>query len=232
MVMVLSGVTVWPVVTAPTPPSSGPLSRPSSTESQPIDGDGWVTDADGVQRWGRYGAAGLLLRSTGGDGAPVVLLQRRAVWSDHGGTWGLPGGARNRDETVEQAALREVQEETGLHSDQFRVDNVLETARARGIDWTYSTVIADTPYPLTTEPNGEGELQWVRVDAVAELPLHPEFAAGWEGSRTQLEDHPVTPGVERAGIVLAATQSADYAAGMLTVVAGGSARTARLPGSS
>ena len=39
-----------------------------------------------------------------------ILLQRR---SDNGG-WGLPGGILELDETYEEAALREVREETGL----------------------------------------------------------------------------------------------------------------------
>jgi ADP-ribose pyrophosphatase YjhB (NUDIX family) len=42
-----------------------------------------------------------------------VLLQHRAPWSHQGGTWGLPGGARDSHETPEQAAVREIAEETG-----------------------------------------------------------------------------------------------------------------------
>jgi ADP-ribose pyrophosphatase YjhB (NUDIX family) len=47
-----------------------------------------------------------------------VLLQRR---SDDG-KWGLPGGAMELGESAEEAALREVAEETGL---QIRVDALL-----------------------------------------------------------------------------------------------------------
>ena len=156
-------------------------------------GDGWVLDADGKERWGRYGAAGLLLRARDADGAPVVLLQRRAQWSDQGGTWGLPGGARHRDETVVQAALRETIEETGLPGDRLGVRTQLVTARAPGIDWTYSTVIGDAPYPLRATSTGEGSHRWVRIDAVAELPLHPGLAESWEGLRAQMAAHPLAP---------------------------------------
>ncbi|MEO9221781.1 MAG: NUDIX hydrolase, partial [Mycobacteriaceae bacterium] len=49
------------------------------------DGDGWSRGSAGARRWGRYGAAGLLLRAPAEHG-PMVLLQHRAFWSHHGGT--------------------------------------------------------------------------------------------------------------------------------------------------
>lgn len=45
------------------------------------------------------------------DDSGRVLLQRRA---DAHGTWGLPGGAMELGETLEEAAVRETREETGL----------------------------------------------------------------------------------------------------------------------
>lgn len=44
------------------------------------------------------------------DDARRVLLQRRT----DGGQWGIPGGAMNLGESLEEAARREVREETGL----------------------------------------------------------------------------------------------------------------------
>jgi 8-oxo-dGTP diphosphatase len=114
-----------------------------------------------------------------------VLLQHRAVWSHQGGTWGLPGGARDSHETVEEAATREAHEEAGLTADQLTVRTTKVTATASGGDWTYTTVIADAPELLDTVPNRESaELRWVAVDDVATLPLHPGFAASWEELRT------------------------------------------------
>src|SRR3712207_9397511 len=75
--------------------------------------DGWVTCALGHRHWGRVGAAGLLVHRAGADG-PELLLQHRATWSHHGGTWGTPGGALHAGESPEHGALREVQEELGL----------------------------------------------------------------------------------------------------------------------
>ena len=46
------------------------------------------------------------------DGTKVVLIQRKN--EPFQGAWALPGGFVDYGETVEQAALREVKEETGL----------------------------------------------------------------------------------------------------------------------
>lgn len=47
--------------------------------------------------------------------APALLLTRRALTlRDHAGQWALPGGRIDAGESPEQAALRELHEETGL----------------------------------------------------------------------------------------------------------------------
>jgi 8-oxo-dGTP diphosphatase len=151
------------------------------------DGDGWVVSDSGSAYWGRHGAAGLLLRAPGANGSAAVLLQHRAPWSHQGGTWALPGGARDSHETPEQAAVREAHEEAGLPADQLTVRTTVVTAEisgAAGAHWTYTTVIADASAQLDTVPNRESsELRWVAVDDVADLPLHPGFAASWQRLR-------------------------------------------------
>jgi 8-oxo-dGTP diphosphatase len=148
------------------------------------DGDGWVLSDSGAAYWGKHGAAGLLLRAPGPNGSPAVLLQHRAPWSHQGGTWGLPGGARDSHETPEQAAVREANEEAGLPAESLNVRTTVVTATAAGGHWTYTTVIADAAELLATVPNRESsELRWVAEDEVADLPLHPGFAASWERLR-------------------------------------------------
>ncbi|OBF53130.1 DNA mismatch repair protein MutT [Mycobacterium sp. 852002-53434_SCH5985345] len=152
------------------------------------DGDGWVVSHSGAHYWGRFGAAGLLLRAPRPDGTPAVLLQHRAVWSHQGGTWGLPGGARDSHETPEETAVREAHEEAGLHGELLTVRSTVVTAEVGGLGgarWTYTTVVADATELLHTVPNGESaEMRWVAEDEVAELPLHPGFAASWHRLRT------------------------------------------------
>jgi len=152
------------------------------------DGDGWVISDNGAQYWGRYGAAGLLLRAPRPDGTPAVLLQHRAVWSHQGGTWGLPGGARDSHETPEETAVREAREEAGLPAELLAVRGAVITHAVTGIcgtHWSYTTVVADATELLHTVPNRESaEMRWVAESEVHHLPLHPGFAASWHRLRT------------------------------------------------
>ncbi|GAB08506.1 hypothetical protein GOARA_012_00560 [Gordonia araii NBRC 100433] len=150
------------------------------------DGDGWVFDPDGSRYWGRHGAAGLLLRAPLPDGAIGVLLQHRAAWSHQGGTWALPGGARDSHESAVDTAIREADEEAGIGHHEIVVRLELVTAESVS-GWTYTTVIADVETPVSTVANGEStELRWVATGEVDLLPLHPGFARSWPELRDQL----------------------------------------------
>ena len=138
------------------------------------DGDGWTRCARGHRHWGVFGAAGLLLWH---DGA--VLLQHRALWSHHGGTWGILGGARNSDETAAQAAAREATEEAGLAPADYRIGG--QHVDDHG-GWSYTTVVAhaDEAVVLTALTPETISVRWVPAPEVTALPLHPGFAATWD----------------------------------------------------
>ncbi|SES16465.1 NUDIX domain-containing protein [Corynebacterium cystitidis] len=137
------------------------------------DGNGWLDGPGGARLWGRYGAAGLFLQA-----GNQVLLQHRAEWTANGGTWALPGGARDSHETPVEAALREAKEETALDQDLVRVTGALITAGPFASGWSYTTVTArtrnDEQIPLTANEESL-ELRWVDLENINELPLLPAF---------------------------------------------------------
>lgn len=141
------------------------------------DGDGWVECGLGHRHWGRFGAAGLLIRDRSGSSGRVVL-QHRAAWSHHGDTWGLPGGARNSDESPVQAALREAGEEAGVAADEVRPEGTVTDDHG---GWSYTSVVAEPVGPLQPRPTGgeSTDVRWVPVDEAVRLPLHPGFAQTW-----------------------------------------------------
>lgn len=137
-------------------------------------GDAWVNGVNGERYWGRFGAAGLLVH----DPARGILLQHRAEWSHFGGTWGLPGGARHENESAFDAALREAGEEASVPADACAL--LFETVLDLGY-WSYTTVavVAVRPFePVIADPESL-DLQWVALDVVNDLPLHPRFAEAW-----------------------------------------------------
>ncbi|UKF30312.1 NUDIX domain-containing protein [Clavibacter phaseoli] len=145
-------------------------------------GDAWVEGPDGQRFWGAFGAAGLLVH----DPDRGVLLQHRVAWSHHGGTWGLPGGARHAGESAVDGAAREAAEEAGVPPAGIRP--VLATVLDLGF-WSYTTVTARTVRPF--EPrvaDAESiELRWVPVEEVDGRELHPGFGRAWPMLRAELE---------------------------------------------
>jgi 8-oxo-dGTP pyrophosphatase MutT (NUDIX family) len=150
--------------------------------------DGWAFCAQGHRHWGRAGAAGLLLHRVGADG-PEVLLQHRASWSHHGGTWGTPGGALHAGEPADIGALREVHEELGLRPD----DVVLG---AQSVDdhggWSYTTVLARPARMIVAADlrlDGESDgVAWLPLAGLDEVDLHPGLAASLSRLLPLLDD--------------------------------------------
>ncbi len=135
-----------------------------------LDGNGWVQCGCGSRHWGTNGAAGLLLMVD-----DHVLLQLRPGWAHQGGTWAIPGGARDSHESVVAAALREAQEETALAPEVIAVTGV---HRVQHPDWRYDTVLATAQgRPRVHEQAESVQLRWVPLGGLGELSLHPGFAA-------------------------------------------------------
>lgn len=157
---------------------------PSDTHSH--DADRWVHCRCGERHWGAAGAAGLLLwRPMVGSNDVEVLVQHRAAFSHHGGTWGLPGGALASTEAPIPGALREAAEEALISPHGCRIWATHEFAHP---DWTYTTVIAED---IAGQSGGIGDgesldVRWVPAATLPHLALLPAFEAAWPSLRRYL----------------------------------------------
>lgn len=142
------------------------------------DGDGWVACRCGARHWGLNGAAGLVLYRRSAAGVEV-LLQHRARWVHDGGTWAVPGGARDSHEDPVAAALREANEEVGVLAGDVRVAGTLTGTDHD--DWRYDYVLAHASEAARVHAANDetADLSWVPVEAVPRLPLHAGLARDW-----------------------------------------------------
>ena len=109
----------------------------------------------------------------------AVLLVRRATEPGLG-LWSLPGGYVDRGEVVEEAAVREVWEETGLRTRVARLVGVFSEKGSPVVLVVYAGEI------LEGEPQAREEVMEVGFFEVGELPplafeRDREIVAGWLG---------------------------------------------------
>lgn len=151
------------------------------------DGDRWVTCAQGHEHWGAYGAAGLLIRHRGDDSKYRYLLQKRSDDVDKGGTWSIPAGAKGKDESPEDGALREAREEIGSLPRGLTHHHTVKSTDCG--DWAFHTVVMDSPEHFMPRGGGETEHEtagtaWHTAREVEDLrkngDLHPAFAKSWD----------------------------------------------------
>jgi 8-oxo-dGTP diphosphatase len=139
-------------------------------------GDGFVIAGDGQPRWGRFGAAGVLVRHVDGDDH-WYFLARRSEYTHRGGTWAIPGGALNEGEVPLDGALREFVEEIGIELDDYTVDHVHESDHG---GWSYWTIIVDVTkrFDLPSVLHWEtADVRWISREELHQLELFDAFAA-------------------------------------------------------
>lgn len=142
----------------------------------------------GIRRNNRPVTVDVIIRHEGG----IVLIRRgRAPFEGH---WALPGGFVEHDESVEQAAVREALEETGLH---IRLDQLVGVYSRPDRDILRHTVaICFTAHVIGGTLKGgddAAEAQVVRGIAESRLAFdHAEMltdAGIFHGEREGFTDH-------------------------------------------
>jgi 8-oxo-dGTP diphosphatase len=119
----------------------------------------------------------VVLRPTDGGGAEVLLI-RRGKPPNFGG-WSLPGGAQELGETAEQAARRELDEETGLAVGALHlaanVDTIHRDPDGR-VRYHYTIIDFATHWDGGTARAGSDvtEVAWAAVDRLDDYALWRE----------------------------------------------------------
>ncbi len=104
-----------------------------------------------------------------------LLLVKRAARLSEGGKWALPGGFVDRDETIKQAAAREIMEETGYEVADITLFRIIDrpdrpSEDRQNIVFVHLCVAGQ----LTGKPDWESsDVRWFPLSA---LPEEREFA--------------------------------------------------------
>jgi len=134
-------------------------------------------------RWGPNATVDALVTRRGARGTEVLLVRRRDV-----GKWALPGGFVDRaDAGVQDAALRELAEETGLVLPAPRTEIALALRSPNSITtlhaWTENTVVridgdpdhlADAP--LTPAEAEVSDVAWTDLETARKLDMFDRHA--------------------------------------------------------
>jgi 8-oxo-dGTP pyrophosphatase MutT (NUDIX family) len=119
-------------------------------------------------------AAGGIVHRRRPDGTVEVLVIHRPEYED----WTLPKGKLDPGETAEQAAVREVEEETGIKASLGAHAGSTEYydrhGRSKRVDYW---LMDPEEVPDEFTPNSEvDEIRWLPIDAVRDLLTHEHDA--------------------------------------------------------
>ena len=115
------------------------------------------------------------------EAEPKVLLIERGD-EPFKGCWAFPGGFMNMDETTEQCAIRELEEETGLHISEVHqigaCSKVDRDPRGRTVTVVYLAIVDE---PITVKGQDDAaKAQWFPLSAFLDKPSgkaeRPELA--------------------------------------------------------
>jgi 8-oxo-dGTP pyrophosphatase MutT (NUDIX family) len=111
---------------------------------------------------------------TSADGNTLLITRRAHGLRNHAGQWALPGGRRDDGETIEDAALRELREETGVRLGVSSVLGLLDDYVTRS-GYLMTPVVVWGGAPDGQLAAAPAEVARIFQVPLADLDVEPEF---------------------------------------------------------
>jgi ADP-ribose pyrophosphatase YjhB (NUDIX family) len=108
----------------------------------------------------RYKKAGVFVYDP--DTNKILLVQSRGQY------WGPPKGSLNQDETVKEAALREVKEETGITIAGEQL-SVYTTVKGKSLYYFVKIPVCDVNVQTQIEDNDANGIGWFSIECLLDL---------------------------------------------------------------
>ena len=110
------------------------------------------------------------------DKEEVLLLKRSQQARNYRGHWEAPGGSVDFNETLEQAAKREVMEEIGIEVDIVRqlpaADEIIPEEKQHWVSIPFLVKSRSKQEPKILEPEKADDMQWFSLDNLP-TPMSP-----------------------------------------------------------
>lgn len=109
------------------------------------------------------------------DGKILLITRGKEPYR---GTRTIPGGRKQRGESLREACVREMREETGLAVKTPRFAGILHVVQEGDAREYLSAYFTATDFDGELRASEEGALEWTRLETSANLPdIHPSCAA-------------------------------------------------------
>jgi 8-oxo-dGTP pyrophosphatase MutT (NUDIX family) len=115
-----------------------------------------------------------IMASPAGDS--LLITRRARGLRNHAGQWALPGGRRDPGESIEDAALRELHEETGLHLEAGAVLGLLDDYVTRS-GYVMTPVVVWGGARAGDLAGAASEVTQVYEIPIADLDVEPELVS-------------------------------------------------------